>query len=128
GNAHVLYALAELDAKKGDSASVREYEDRLRDLLVVAPANVVARLKLMDVFARGGQTDSAVRQLEEVRGTPPEPPKIARITHENLIQFLRTGTPAQARKVLDRLMSLMEVTPAYQASLDDVNWPEGPIA
>src|SRR6267154_4470794 len=70
GNAHVLYALAELDAKKGDSVSVRKYEDRLRDLLVVAPANVVARLELTDAFARGGQADSAIRQLEEVRRIP----------------------------------------------------------
>jgi len=128
GNAHVLYALAELDAKQGDSASVRAYVDRLRNLLVVAPANVVARLKLVDVFARRGQADSAIRQLEEVRRTPPEPPKLARIYLDSSIQFLRTGTPAQSRRTLDRLLSLMEVTPAYQASLDDVKWPEGPIA
>ena len=128
GNAHVLYALAELDEKKEDSVSVREYEDRLRDLLLVAPANVVARLKLMDVFARSGQADSAIRQLEEVRRTPPEPPKLARIYLDSSIQFLRTGPTAQARRTLDRLLSLMEVTPAYQASLDDVKWPDGPIA
>ncbi|MGZ3373088.1 MAG: FG-GAP-like repeat-containing protein [Gemmatimonadaceae bacterium] len=128
GNAHVLYALADLDAKKSDSASVRAYEDRLRDLLVVAPANLVARLKLVDVFARGGQADSAIRQLEEVRRIPPEPPKLARIYLDSSIQFLRTGTPGQARRTLDRLLSLMEVTPAYQASLDDVKWPDGPIA
>jgi Tfp pilus assembly protein PilF len=128
GNARVLYALADLDANKSDSASVRAYEDRLRDLLVVAPANLVARLKLVDVFARGGQADSAIRQLEEVRRIPPEPPKLARIYLDSSIQFLRTRTPAQARRTLDRLLSLMEVTPAYQASLDDVKWPDGPIA
>jgi Tfp pilus assembly protein PilF len=128
GNAHVLYALAELDAKQGDSASVRAYVDRLRDLLVVAPANLVARLKLVDVFARQGQADSAIRQLEDVRRIPPEPPKLARIYLDSSIQLLRTRTSAEARRTLDRLLSLMEVTPAYQASLDDVKWPEGPIA
>jgi Tfp pilus assembly protein PilF len=128
GNAHVLYALAELDAKQGDSASVRAYVDRLRDLLVVAPANLVARLKLVDVFARRGQADSAIRQLEDVRRIPPEPPKLARIYLDSSIQLLRTRTSAEARRTLDRLLSLMEVTPAYQASLDDVKWPEGPIA
>jgi Flp pilus assembly protein TadD len=127
GNAHVLYALAELQGQQRDSASIRAYEDRLRDLLVVAPANLVARLKLVDVFARSGQADSAVRQLEEVRRIPPEAPKLARIYLDSSIQFLRTGTPGQSRRTLDRLLSLMEVTPAYQASLDDVKWPEGPI-
>jgi len=128
GNAHVLYALAELEAQQRDSASARGYEDRLRDLLVVAPASLVARLKLVDVFARRGEADSAIRQLEEVRRIPPEPPKLARIYLDSSIQFLRSGTPAQARRTLDRFFSLMEVTPAYQASLDDVKWPEGPIA
>ncbi len=54
GNAHVLYALAELEARQPDSASERRYEDRLRDVLAVAPANLVARLKLVDALARRG--------------------------------------------------------------------------
>jgi Flp pilus assembly protein TadD len=128
GNAHVLYALAELDTLPRDSASGRGYVDRLRDVLIVAPANLVARLKLVDAFARRGEADSAVRQLEEVRRIPPEAPKLARVYLDSSIQFLRTGTPAQSRRTLDRFFSLMEVTPAYQASLDDVKWPEGPIA
>ena len=40
GNAHVLYALAELEARQPDSASARRYQDRLRDVLAVAPANL----------------------------------------------------------------------------------------
>ena len=78
GNAHVLYALAELETGKPDSASVRRYEDRLRDVLAVAPANLAVRLKLTEAFARRGEADSAIRQLEEVRRIPPEPPKEAR--------------------------------------------------
>ena len=71
GNAHVLYALAELEAQQPDSASARRYEDRLRDVLAVAPANLAVRLKLVDALARRGEADSAVRQLEEVRRIPP---------------------------------------------------------
>lgn len=40
------YALSELEALQLDSASTRRYEDRLRDVLAVAPANLAARLKL----------------------------------------------------------------------------------
>ena len=91
GNAHVLYALAELEAQQPDSASARSYEDRLRDVLAVAPANLAVRLKLVDAFARRGEADSAVRQLEEVRRIPPEPPKEARIYLDSSIQLLRAG-------------------------------------
>jgi len=128
GNAHVLYALAELDTGKTDIASVRRYEDRLRDVLAVAPANLAVRLKLTQAFARRGEADSAIGQLEEVRRIPPEPPKEARTYLDSAIQLLRVGQFAQAQTTLDRLVGLMEVTAPYQASLDDVKGTEGPIA
>jgi Flp pilus assembly protein TadD len=127
-NAHVLYALAELEGQQTDSASGRRYEDRLRDVLAVAPANLAVRLKLVDALVRGGETDSAIRHLEEARRIPPEPPREARAYLDSTIQLLRAGQVAQARTTLDRFLSLMEVTTPYQASLDDVKWTEGPIA
>ncbi len=126
-NPQVLYALAELDAGKADSASSRRYAARLRDVLAVAPANLAARLKLLDALARRGEVDSTVRQLEEVRRIPPEAPKEARLYLDSTIQLLRTGTPAQSRATLDRFLHLMEVTSPYQASLELVKWTEGPI-
>src|SRR5215208_7054074 len=127
GDAHVLYALAELDAGQTDSASARRYEDRLREVLAVAPANLVARLKLADAFARRGAADSAVRQLEEARRIPPEPPKEARARLDSAIQLLRAGQLDQARSTMGRFVGLMEVTQPYQASLEEVKWTEGPI-
>jgi Flp pilus assembly protein TadD len=128
GNAHVLYALADLEARQSDSASARRYEDRLRDVLGVAPANLAVRLKLVSALARRGEVDSAVRQLEEVRRIPPEPPKEAKVYLDSSIQLLRAGKLDAARLTLDRLFRLMEVTAPYQASLDDVKWTDGPIA
>ncbi|MDB4871477.1 MAG: ASPIC/UnbV domain protein, partial [Gemmatimonadales bacterium] len=128
GNAHVLYALAELEGRQSDSASVRGYEDRLKEVLAVAPANLAVRLKLVEAFARRGEADSAVRQLEEVRRIPPEPPKEARIYLDSSIQLLRAGKLDPARTTIGRLVHLMEVTTPYQASLDEVKWTDGPIA
>src|SRR3954470_19655747 len=128
GNAHVLYALAELEGQSRDSGASQRHEDRLRDVLAVAPANLVARLELVDAFLRRNQSDSAVRHLEEGRRIPPEPPREARIYLDSTIQLLRAGRLADARPVLDRFMGVMQVTPQYQASMDDVRWTEGPIA
>ncbi len=127
GNAHVLYALAELEAQQPDSASARRYEDRLRDVLAVAPANLAVRLKLVDALARRGEADSAVRQLEEVRRIPPELPKEAITYLDSSIQLLRAGKLAESRTTLDRFFGLVEVTAPYQASVDNVKWTEGPI-
>ncbi|NUS96404.1 MAG: tetratricopeptide repeat protein [Gemmatimonadaceae bacterium] len=125
---HVLFALAELDSLQGDSTTARSYMDRLRDILAIAPANLVARLKLAGALERRGEADSVVRHLEEVRRIPPEPPKEARIALDSTIQLLRAGKIDESRKTFDRLADLMKGTAPYQASLAEVRWAEGPIA
>src|SRR5687767_2971004 len=127
GNARVLYALAELEGGQRDAASARRYEDRLRQVLAAAPGNLVARLKLVDALARRGEADSTVRHLEEVRRIPPELPREARTYLDSSIQLLRAGQLAQARPTLDRFLDLVEVTAQYQASMNDVKWPEAAI-
>jgi Flp pilus assembly protein TadD len=126
-HARVLYALAELDARQGDAAAAGRYEERLRDVLAIAPGNLAVRLKLIEALAGRGQADSAVRHLEEVRRVPPAPPAEAQVALERSIQLLRAGDTAQSRPTLDRVLRLMEGTAPYQASLDDVRWIEGPI-
>ncbi|MEO8192986.1 MAG: FG-GAP-like repeat-containing protein [Gemmatimonadales bacterium] len=127
-NARVLYALAELESQQPDNASKRRHEDRLREVLAVAPANLAVRLKLVAVLASRGEADSVVRHLEEVRRIPPEPPKEARMYLDSAIQLLRAGKLAQSRSTLERFLRLMELTAPYQASLNEVKWTEGPIA
>ena len=126
-NAHVLYALAELDSRGTDAASSKRYRDRLHEVLGVAPANLAVRLELVDAFARVGEADSVVRQLEEVRRIPPEPPPQARAMLDSIIQLARAGRIGDARGTLDRLLRAMETTSPYQAALEDVRWTEGAI-
>ena len=126
-NARVLFALAELDSRGTDAASAQRHRDRLRDVLAVAPANLAARLELVDAFARAGEADSVVRQLEEVRRIPPEPPPQARAMLDSIIQLARGGRIADARPGLDRFLRAMETTSPYQAALEDVRWTEGAI-
>lgn len=117
-DARVRYALAELEGQN---------PDRLRDVLELAPANLAVRLKLVDVLVGRGEADSAVRHLEEVRRLSPAPPKEATPHLHAALQHLRAGRLAPARVALDRFLHVMEVTAPYQASLNDVQWIEGPL-
>ena len=126
-NAHALYALAQLDTSAVDAAALARRQARLEELLGVAPANLAVRLDLIDLFVRRGQTDSAVRHLEEVRRIPPEPPAESRAELERVIQLLRAGDTTQARAALGTLLRGMQLTSPYQASLEAVRWVEGPI-
>ena len=130
-NAHVRYALAELDAPPDSAAAASpndaRYAQELRDVLAVSPANIAVRLKLASAMLRQSQADSVVHQLEEVRRTSAEPPAEATAALDRTIEMLRAGKLAQAREPLDRYLHLMELTSPYQAALDDVKWLEGPL-
>ena len=130
-NAHVLYAIAELDAPPDTAtaatATDARYAQELRAVLAAAPANLAVRLKLTNSLVRQAQADSAVHQLEEVRRIGPESPPEAQAKLEQTIELLRTGKLAAARAPLDRYLHLMELTSAYQGALDDVKWLDGPL-
>src|SRR6267143_1021195 len=123
-DARVLYALAELDRRNGDSA----YAERLRQVLARSPANLAVRLKLADALLKLGQTDSTIRYLEEVRRLRPEPPREAKPYLDAVLQALHAKRPSDARAALDRFLRLMEVTAPYQAALAEVDGIEGPLA
>jgi len=123
-DARVLYALAELDRRNGDSA----YAGRLRQVLGRIPANLAVRLKLADALLKLGQADSTIRSLEEARRLRPEPPREVRPYLETALQALRAGRLTNARTALDRFLRLMEVTAPYQAALAEVDGIEGPLA
>ena len=126
-NAHVLYALAQLEARQLDTSASPRYEARLREVLAVAPANLAARLDLLNAFVMRGAADSAVRQLEEIRRIPPDAPAEARAALDSTIVFLRAGDMVRARSTGDRMTRLLRGTAPYQQSLSEVNWIEGPI-
>ena len=128
GDAHVLYALADLDARSADGASQARYETRLREVLTASPANLAVRLKLLDVLIRRGEADSAVRHLEEVRRIPPEPPREAKAYLDSSLQLLRAGNLGAARALVGRFEHAMELTTQYQTSLDAVKGIDAPLA
>ncbi len=119
-NVRVLYALAELDRQRTDTASRRRYEARLHDVLSVAPANLAVRLDLVALLAQQALSDSVLHQLEEVRRIPPSLPADLRTTLDSAMRALQDGTPALAKAPLDRFLARVRVTAPYQASLDEV--------
>jgi tetratricopeptide (TPR) repeat protein len=123
----LLWALAQLDSASTDRDASTRREQRLRDLIAIAPTNLAARVALLQTLVARGATDAAVQQLEEIRRTPPEPPAEARAALDEAIQRLRAGQAAEARAAVARLTSAMELTAPYQASLADVKWADGPL-
>jgi len=126
-DAKVLYALAEIESRDSSQAANAGYERRLRQVLAVVPANIAVQLKIISVFMRRGESDSALHHLEELRRLRPEPPKEALPLLATSIELLRTGKLTDARAPFKMFLHLMELSQPYQAALADVKWLEGPI-
>jgi Tfp pilus assembly protein PilF len=130
-NAHVAYALAEIDARApaSDAAAAARRENQLGKVMAAAPMNLAARLELIDALLRRGAVDSAVHQLEDGGGRiGPDVPADARPLFDESIRLLRAGKVDQGRNAFQRFRQTMEGTSAYQESLADVKWLDGPIA
>ncbi|HVZ48126.1 MAG TPA: FG-GAP-like repeat-containing protein [Gemmatimonadaceae bacterium] len=121
----VLFAMAQLDS---DSSHAAERTDLLRRIIGRSPTNVAVRLALLDAFVAAGAADSATKALEEIRRLRPEPPREALAHYAATLSLLRAGRVADARPGLARFRAAMELTPAYQASLEKVKGPDGPAA
>src|SRR2546426_4901125 len=115
-----LYALVQRD-----SASQEAY---LRRIVERAPANVAARLELVDVLLTrggGGGADSAAAQLEALQRQLPELPREANRFFERALALARAGRATPPAAPAATFHRFMETTAAYQASLQKLQGAGG---
>src|SRR5690606_16293151 len=75
----------------------------------------------------GGAADSALRQLEEVRRIPPDPPEEAAAILTGAMERIRAGELQAAAAELERFWRAMELTAPYQAALAELGRVEGSL-
>ena len=132
-----LYALAELAGRSSDPEERRRQETYLRRVVARAPANLAARLELVDLLLARGATDDAAAELEALqRQLPQLPPDAARF-FQRALRAARAGESGRGRgrgsraseaaAAAKRFHSAMEVTAAYQASLQRLGGRSDPL-
>jgi tetratricopeptide (TPR) repeat protein len=104
-----LYLLAELDPGSK--------EQHLRRIVERTPANVAARLQLVDVLLARGAANAATAELEALQRQLPELPRETNRSFDRALAATRAGNAAAAVRPAAAFHRLMETTPVYQASL-----------
>ncbi len=123
-----LYALARLAAQAADPAGRPRWESLLRRVLARAPANIVARLELVDLLLARGSAGAAAGELEALqRQLPQLPPEAARFFQRALV-LARTGRAAEAAFHATRFHRAMELTATYQVALERLGGAAGAFA
>ena len=126
-NPKILYALAELFPDLEDDASRARRRAHLEHLTRVAPANVPARLQLIDVLLRDGLADDAAAQLEEIRRQVPDLPPQSTEFFDEALRLVQMGEASSAVTPAGMFHNVLRVTPVYQAGLDEVRGPGGAL-
>src|SRR5437667_355191 len=91
-----LYALAQLAGRSADPRERQRQETLLRLVLTRAPANVAARLELVDLLLARGAAADAAGELEALQRQLPQLPREAARFFERGLRFARAGRAAEA--------------------------------
>ncbi len=126
-NIKALYALAELNDQPDAPDARQRRTAYLARIVRAAPANVAARLQLMEALLREGLADSAAVQLEEVRRQVPELPPQSTDFFDEALRSARAGDADAAGTPAAMFHNVLRVTPAYQVGLRDVRGPAGAL-
>ena len=120
-----LYALARLAARSADPAERQRRESLLRRVVTRAPANIVARLELVDLLLARGSAGAAAGELEALQRQLPQLPREAAGFFQRALVLARTGRAAEAAAQATRFHRAMEVTAAYQVALERLGGTPG---
>jgi len=123
-----LYALARLAARSADPPERQRRESLLRRVVTRAPANIVARLELVDLLLARGSAGAAAGELEALQRQLPRLPREAAGFFQRALVLARTGRAAEAATQATRFHRAMEVTAAYQVGLERLGGSSGPSA
>ena len=122
------YALAQLAARSADPAERQRREALLREVLARAPANIVARLELVDLLLARGSAGAAAGELEALQRQLPQLPREAAGFFQRALVLARTGRAAEAAAQATRFHRAMEVTAPYQVARERLGGSTGSLA
>ncbi len=118
-DSRALYAVAGLADEPRESL--------LRRVVARAPANLVARLELVDLLLARGATDDAAAELEMLQRQLPQLPREAAGSFTRALLAARAGRAGEAAAQATSFHHAMEVTAAYQVALEHLGGPRGAL-
>ncbi len=126
-HARSLWGLAELEARAaGPDSDARA--DALARLAAAAPGNLAALATLADAQLARGELDAALGTMESLRQVAPDFRTRPRAAFEAAEDALLDGDASTAISQFADFRAAFEVTSPYQASLEELRQPGGPLA
>ncbi|MEO8962009.1 MAG: tetratricopeptide repeat protein, partial [Ginsengibacter sp.] len=110
-----------LDSISSNQNSRKYY---LLKILSLAPANIVPRLQLAELFAVESNIDSSLFYLQSVKKIAPGFSDAAEISYQKATSILSGNKPALALPYIRQFHSLMKITSEYATGSDEIKIPK----
>ena len=120
-----LYALAQLSADAADPEERARREESLDRLVALAPANLTARLLLIEALLENDKPDDALAHLEQLHAQVPVLPPQAVPFFDEAVEQMRAGRTSEALRPMLVLSNFLRATGLYQAGVSALEGPGG---
>jgi len=122
-----LYSLAELYLKRDEAEARRQAETYLNKAVELRPANIVARLQLIETLLRNDKAEAATRRMEEFIKQIPELSPEAQDFYDKALALMRAAKTPEAIPPTLIFHNFLKLTPLYQASVLELKGPGGAL-
>jgi len=122
-----LYSLAELYLKRDETEARQQAETYLSKVVELRPANIVARLQLIETLLRNDKAEAATRRMEEFLKQVPELSPAARNFYDKALALMRAAKTPEAINPTLIFHNLLKLTPLYQAGILELKGPGGAL-
>ena len=99
----------------------------LAKVVAFLPANIVARLELIDLLLRNNKADSALSHMEELQKQMPEFPAAANEFYDTSLQFMHQDKATKALPPYNIFKNIIKPTPLFRAGTDELTGMSGPL-
>ncbi len=118
-----LYALAQLTATAEEQTVRAEQGEYLQRVVELMPANLVARLELVEFLVRQPGADAAAMHMEQLRQQIAELPRDAQPYFDDALAHMRAGRAEESLEPTIIFHNFMKREAIYQAGNFELLWP-----
>ena len=122
-----LYRLAGIYSKSSNGQVRLRAEKYLNAIVQSAPANIAARLQLVENLLRGGKGDPAAMHAEELRKQLPALPEDSVEFFDKAIDSMRAQRAGASLVPFRIFHTFLKETPLYQSAISDLQGQPGPF-
>ncbi len=126
-DAKTLYQLADLYQKNSDATSQASRTEYLTKVVTASPTNIVPRLQLIELLIQKGETDEALKNMEEIGQQFPQFTPEAADFYKKTIEALQNGKTEEGLTSLLIFHNFLKLTTPYQAGIKELKGPGGAL-